>query len=151
MTGQPSADEHAYAPDTLWTGIYRWTGLCLAVIFAIVGLLFLLLPGGVIVFFNDVSRSFGLLPLSVEGAGFYLVLAVGYMYVVTLLAWFMYRAPANHLAPVLLVNAKLASSFLSFIFFFAVQGALIFLVNGIVDGLIGAGVLTLYLKQRRGA
>jgi hypothetical protein len=126
-------------------------GLSLAIVFAAVGILFLLLPGEVIVFFNGIPLLDGVEPMSADGVGFYRVLAVGYMYVVTLLAWFMYRKPENSLAPVLLINAKLASSLLSVLFFFAVQGALIFLVNGIVDGLIGGGVLTLYLKQRREA
>ena len=151
MTPGSVTDARDTSVDNRWTVAYRMAGLYLAIAFAVVGMLFLLVPGEVIVFFNGISLPVGFEPLSAEGAEFYRVLAVGYMYVVTLLAWFMYRTPANRLAPVLLVNAKLASSLLSFLFFFAVHGALIFLVNGIVDGLIGGGVLTLYLKQRRGA
>jgi hypothetical protein len=151
MTPGSVTDARDHSVNSRWTVVYRLAGLCLAMTFAVVGMLFLLLPGEVIVFFNGISLPVGFEPLSAEGAGFYRVLAVGYMYVVTLLAWFMYRVPANRFAPLLLVNAKLASSMLSFLFFFAVHGALIFLVNGIVDGLIGGGVLTLYLKQWRRA
>ena len=151
MTPGSVMDADDPSGNSRWTVAYRMAGLCLAIAFAVVGMIFLLLPADVIVFFNGFSLPVAFEPLSAEGAGFYLVLAVAYMYVVTLLAWFMYRVPGNRLAPVLLVNAKLASSLLSVLFFFAVHGALIFLVNGIVDGLIGGGVLTLYLKQRRGA
>jgi hypothetical protein len=151
MTPGSIADERDASVNSRWTVAYRMTGLCLAIVFAAVGLVFLLIPRQLVRFFNEISLSVSLAPSPVVGVDLFHVLTVGYMYVVTLLAWFMYRIPANRLAPILLVNAKLASSILSFIFFFAVHGALIFLVNGIVDGLIGAGVLTVYLKQRRGA
>jgi|WetSurMetagenome_2_1015567.scaffolds.fasta_scaffold368011_2 hypothetical protein len=151
MTPRSVSDERDTSPDSRWTATYRMTGLCLSIVFAVVGLVFLLAPRQPLRFFNELSLSVGLASSPVVGVDLFHVLAVGYMYIVTLLAWFMYRMPANRLAPVLLVNAKLASSVLSFIFFFAVHGALIFLVNGMVDGLIGAGVFALYLKQRRGA
>lgn len=132
-----------------WLVTYRMISLGLAVVFAGVGLLFLFLPGAVLHFFNDFSASFGLQSSPPEGSTFYLILAVGYMYLVAMLAWFMFRQPENHVFPVLLLNAKLASSMLSWIFFFGVSHALIYLANGIVDGLIGAGVLLMYRKQRR--
>jgi hypothetical protein len=100
-------------------------------------------------FFNDFSASFGLRSSPIEGINFYLILAIGYMYLVAMLAWFMSRQPENRLLPVLLLNAKLASSILSLVFFFAVNHALIYLANGVIDGLIGAGVLFMYRKQRR--
>lgn len=127
---------------------YRMISLGLAVGFACVGLLFLLFPGTVLRFFNGISVSIGLEATSVEGAGFYLVLAVGYMYLVALLAWFMFRDPGNRAYSLLLVNAKLASSILSIVFFLCVSRALIYLANGLVDGLIGAGVFWMYRKQK---
>ena len=129
--------------------MYRLISLGLAAVFAVVGVLFLVLPVTVLRFFNDLSLSFGLQSSPVEGINLYLILAVGYMYLVTLLAWFMYHRPENLFAPLLLVNAKFASSALSFIFFFGISHALIYLVNGVVDGLIGAGVFLMYRKLRR--
>lgn len=128
---------------------YRMISLGLAVAFGGVGILFLMVPGGVLHYFNDLSVTLGLQPSPVEGINFYLILAAGYMYVVTLLAWFMYRQPTNRFFPVLLLNAKLASSIFSLIFFLVVGRALIYLTNGIIDGLIGIGVLLLVKMQRR--
>jgi hypothetical protein len=132
-----------------WLVTYRRISLGLAIVFAGVGLLFLLLPGAVLHFFNNLSVSFGLQSSPVEDINFYLILAIGYMYIVAMLAWFMFRQPENHYFPILLLNAKLASSILSLIFFFSISHALIYLVNGVVDGLIGAAVHVMYRKQRR--
>jgi len=65
---------------------------------------------------------------------------------VTLLAVFMYREPANRYFPLLLMNAKVASSVLSFALLAFHQRYLIYLTNGIVDGLIALAVLIFYLK-----
>jgi hypothetical protein len=132
-----------------WITAYRRISLGLAIVFAGTGLLFLFIPGTVLLLFNELSISFGLQSSPVEGINFYLILAVGYMYIVTMLAWLMYREPENRSFPVLLMNAKTASSVLSFVFFFAVSHALIYLVNGIVDGLIAAGVILMYKMQKR--
>jgi hypothetical protein len=70
------------------------------------------------------------------------------MYAVALIAWFMSRQPENHFFPLLLLNAKFASSILSFVFFFSVIHSLIYLTNGIVDGLIGCGVLLMFRKLK---
>lgn len=127
---------------------YRSVSLGLAMVFAATGLLFLCLPGALLRFFNDFSVSFGLQSSPVEGTNFYLILAAGYMYLVTLLAWNMFLHPANRLLPVLLLNAKLASSALSLIFFLLVNRALIYLANALVDGLICAGVFLMHRKMR---
>ena len=129
---------------------YRSMSLALAAVFAAVGLVFLTAPGAVLAFFNGLSVSAGLQPSSIEGSGFYLVLAIGYMYVVAAIAWLMWRYPENFILPLLLVHAKTASSLLSLLFFFAVRHALIYLANGIVDGFIAAGVFWMYRRRRRG-
>jgi hypothetical protein len=124
--------------------LYRTISLLLAVSFAIVGLIFFLAPDHVIIIFNRLAHQLGMAePNPIQG-GFYLVLAVAYMYVVTLLAVFMYRNPQNRTFPMLLVNAKIASAVISFIIFFMTGPYLIILVNGIVDGLIGAGLAIYY-------
>jgi len=126
----------------------RALGYGLAAIFAAVGLVFLVAPGGVIVFFNSLSRPLGMEAAPVSGRSFYLVLAAAYMSVVTLLAWNMARQPENRAYSVLLMQAKLASSLIS-LGFFAFHGPfLIYLVNGLVDGTIGVVVYQIAGRKR---
>jgi hypothetical protein len=128
---------------------YRLASIVLAASFVLVGLLFLFFPDALIHFFNSLSGSTGLPPAPAVGFQFYLALASGYMYIVALLAWLMFRHPENSTYPGLLVNAKLATSFLSLGFFVFHQPFLIYLANFVVDGLIGVGVWILRRWQRR--
>lgn len=114
-----------------------------------VGLIFLFFPNAALVFFNHISAYFGLPETPLQGAGFYLILAAAYMYLVTLLAILMYRNPAQHSYPFLLAHAKLASSILSLFLFFIYRPYLIFLANFVIDGLIGLAALYFYLKIRK--
>ena len=125
--------------------------LVLAILFACVGIIFLLMPAGVIGFFNTISRPLGMKPAPLTGYQFFLILAAAYMYIVTLLAWFMFRFPENKTYPQLLVHAKAISSLLSFLFFIVHQPFLIYLTNGVVDGAIAVFVLVTYLKIPRSA
>jgi len=68
------------------------------------------------------------------------------MYLVSLLAWLMFRRPAEPAWPALLAQAKLASAVISFALFSAHRPYAIYLVNGIVDGLLG--VLALALRRQ---
>jgi len=131
--------------------LHRAIGLILAVSFAMVGLIFLFIPGQVVVLFNDLSQSWGMTPAPPFEPGLFHILAVAYMYVVTVLAYFMWRRPKDVLAPLLLANAKLASAAISLGMFVIVDGYLIFLVNGIVDGFLGIVVAVLYLRLFKGA
>jgi hypothetical protein len=131
--------------------IYKTISFILMLLFAITGILFLGLPDKVIVFFNTLSSSFGMLPAPVTGWSFYQILAVGYMYLVTILAFFMFRDPDNHYFPLFLMHAKLASSILSLAVFLLQAHYLIYLTNFIIDGVIGIVVLALYLKMRKTA
>lgn len=131
--------------------LYRSISISLAVIFAAVGLIFLLAPRGVLSFFNVVSGYLGMTPAPEQGGGFYLVLAVGYMYLVTWLAYFMYRYPEDKRFPLLLANGKLASSILSLYLYVLHQPYLIYVANGVIDGLIGFLVLFMYLQMQRKA
>jgi hypothetical protein len=126
--------------------LYRPAALLMAVVFAAVGLLFLFFPEEVIAFFNSVSVPLGI-PPAAPSAGFYLVLAVAYMVVVTVLAGWMFARPNNDTLPVLLIIAKAASSILSFGFFATREPALIYLANGVVDGLLALGVFALFLRR----
>ena len=123
--------------------------LGLALIFALVGGAFLILPREVLAFFNAISRRLGMVEGPAERS-FFVVLAGAYMYVVTVLAWLMYRSPREKIFPLLLGHAKLASSVLSFMMFALQAPWLIYLVNGIVDAGLGLIALTMYLRVRAG-
>jgi hypothetical protein len=120
--------------------------LCAA--FALVGAAFLTVPGVVLSFFDAWSARAGLATSAGEPAELYVVLAGAYMYLVTLLAWSMFRHPRDAGPARLLVHAKLASAVLSFGIFFLRQPHLVLLVNGVVDGAIGA-LVVLLLRLRR--
>ena len=126
--------------------IYKIMSLVLAVLFAGVGMIFLLMPASVIEFFNTISRPLGMKPAPLTGYQFFLILAAAYMYIVTSLAWFMFRHPENKTYPQLLAQAKAISSLLSFLFFIFHQPFLIYLTNGVIDGAIAVFVLVVYLK-----
>ncbi len=112
----------------------------MAGVFAAVGGLFLATPGAVIVFFNGLSGSMGMSPAPAAGPSLYSALTAAYMYLVTFLAWNMARRPNEDVFPRLLVHAKLASALVSFGLFLTYGPYLVLLANGVVDGLIGAGV-----------
>ena len=130
---------------------YRPISLVLAVIFAVTGLLFLCIPDRVVSLFNNLSPALGMVKSPVTGFTFYLILAVGYMYMVTVLAFLMFRNPGNRYFPMLLAQAKLASSLLSLGLFAFQAHYLIYLTNFIVDGLIGSVVIIFYFKMRGAA
>lgn len=121
----------------------RMVGGVLCAAFALVGAAFLLVPDRVLSVFDAWSRSAGLATSAGEPAGLYVVLTVAYMYVVTRLAWSMFRRPDDPGPARLLVHAKVASALLSFGVFFLRQPHLILLANGIVDGSIGVLVMLL--------
>jgi hypothetical protein len=60
----------------------------------------------------------------------------------------MYRSPREKIFPLLLGQAKIASSLVSFLMFAVLAPWLIFLVNGIVDGGIAIIVLAMYFRVR---
>ena len=129
--------------------IYRPASIILMLIFAVTGLLFLAIPDQVLNLFNNLSGNFRMPEAPLTGFNFYLILAVGYMYLVTLLAFLMFRHPENKYFPQLLAHAKITSSLLSLGLFIFHAHYLIYLSNFIIDGIIGAGVIVLYVKIRR--
>ncbi|MGD8535357.1 MAG: hypothetical protein PVF66_05845 [Candidatus Aminicenantes bacterium] len=131
--------------------LYRITSLILSIIFITVGFLFLLIPGKVLSFFNTVSGDLGFSLSPVDSIDFYIVLAVAYMYLAALLAFLMWRHPENRHFPLLLAHGKIASSLLSILLFTIRWPYLIFLVNFVVDGLIGVVALMFSSKIKRTA
>lgn len=128
---------------------YKLISLGLAIVFGMVGLVFLFMSSDVLSFFNGLSRAVGMQGTSSDGHRFYVILAAAYMYLVTLLASQMYLHPDNPVYPILLLNGKTASSVLSILFFILDTPLLIYLTNGIVDGLIGVLVIAMYRSIRR--
>jgi hypothetical protein len=118
------------------------------VIFAAVGFLFLFFTDPVLDFFNNLSPIFGLPEAPLKATNFYLALASAFMYLVTLLAFLMYKNPDNKIYPVLLTHGKVASSVLSLYLFLTHQHYLIYITNFIVDGCI-AIVLLLLIKNMK--
>jgi hypothetical protein len=131
--------------------VYKLVSIMLMFLFAATGLLLLLIPDQVLALFNHFSSSLGLPKSPSSGLNFNLILAVAYMYLVTLLAFFMFLHPQNKYFPQLLAHAKIASSLLSLLFFLVHDHYLIYLANCLIDGIIGAGVIWLSLKMRRSA
>ncbi|MBN1559498.1 hypothetical protein JW998_04570 [candidate division KSB1 bacterium] len=127
---------------------YRVFSFFMMIIFAVVGCIFLFFTEGVLEFFNSIATRAGMELSPVSGANFYVILAVGYMYLVTVLSYMMVKHPDSPYFPLLLSNAKLASCVLSLSFFLLHQPYLIYIVNSIVDGSIGALALYFYLKIR---
>lgn len=128
--------------------IYRAAALVLAAGFLVVGLIFLAIPDGVVSFFNRLSGPLGMPEALPMGRPFFLVLASGYMYLVSLLAWLMFKHPKNQTFPLLLFQGKLATALLSLGFYLAHRPLLIYLANFCVDGLIAAGVWWLRRLQK---
>jgi hypothetical protein len=125
---------------------YSLLSLSLMVAFIAVGTVFLCIPSQTLIFFNNLSGFFGLPLIPVYEVGFYNILAVGYMYLVAVIAYFMVRHPEVASFPLLLAHGKFASSLLSLCFAVVREPYLIFLVNCAVDGLIG--LIALYFYQR---
>ena len=125
---------------------YRFISLILAIVFGSVGLIFLFISDGVIEFFNSIAALAGMKLSPTSGVNFYLILAIGYMYLVSLIAFMMYKYPDNRYFPLLLSNAKIASSILSLYFFIWHQPYLIYITNCLIDGSIGGVALYFYIQ-----
>jgi hypothetical protein len=131
-----------------WVRVYRTVSFSLAILFGLVGLLFLFVPERVLLFFNNLSPLVGLQKSPVHSLSLFVILTAGYMYLVTMLAYGMYKNPEQRVYPLLLVHGKTASSLISLFFFFFSIPSLILLANALIDGLIALGVLLLSQKIR---
>jgi hypothetical protein len=122
--------------------LYRVISFTLAVAFAAAGLAFL--------FFPDATLAFPQRPTEGRSGDnrFFVILAGAYMFLVTALAWSMYRRPAQRIYPLLLCQAKGASALISLAFFVLHQPLPIYLANAIVDGGLSLLVLAMLLKVR---
>jgi hypothetical protein len=129
--------------------LYKPVSLIFMVLFAVTGLLFLSIPDKVLVLFNNLSPALGMPQSPLIGLNFYLILAAGYMYLVTILAYMMFRHPEERIYSLLLTHGKIVSSILSLGLFLFHEHYLIYLANFIIDGFIGLVALTLHFKMRQ--
>ena len=129
-----------------WRRWYRLVSLGLSIIFGIVGIVFLAIPAEVLSFFNAISLQYGLPASPAQGTSFFLILAVAYMVLVSMLAFMMYKNPESSSFPLLLITGKSASSIVSILFIVVESHSLIYMVNAITDGSIALGVFVLYRK-----
>jgi len=133
--------------DTPDFRMIRMTGVTLAAAFAVVGVVFLLIPDKVLLAFNRLAEGLAWPTSPTDAHTLFLALAVAYMYVVTVLAWQMARHPQERIYPWVLVQAKLVSALVC-IGLFAVQARYpIYLGNFVVDATIAAFVWWLCLRR----
>lgn len=146
MRGAAAASGHREAPWRVLAGdrqsLVRLLGATLAPTFALVGVVFLLIPGRVLALFNAVGDQLGLPPSPTDAYTLYLTLAIAYMYVVTVLAVQMARHPRATAYPWVLVQAKAASALVCLVLFVAQDQYLIYIANAAVDGAIAVIVWT---------
>jgi hypothetical protein len=119
---------------------YRLVSLALALGFAAAGLVFLLFPD------ETLSLGRGAVGSPAGENRFFLILASAYMYVVTALAWSMFRSPDEPIYPRILSQAKGVSSALSFGLFLLQNPAPIYLANGVVDAVLALVVLLMFRR-----
>jgi hypothetical protein len=128
--------------------LIRLAGAGMAATFAVVGAIFLAIPDQVLAAFDYLARGLGWPQSPTEAHTLFLALAVGYMYVVTVLAVQLARRPREHAWPWLLAQAKGVSALLSLALFLFGGWYLICLANFLVDGSLAAGVWWLCLRGR---
>jgi hypothetical protein len=97
--------------------------------------------------FNWLARGIDWPQSTTEAFTLYFALAIGYMYVVTLLAWQMARHPEERIYPWVLVQAKAASALVCIALFALQEQYMIYLANFIVDGAIAALVWWLFVRR----
>jgi hypothetical protein len=131
--------------------LVRLAGAGMAATFAVVGAIFLTIPDQVLAAFNFLARGLGWPQSPAEAHTLFLALAVGYMYLVTVLAVQLARHPRERAWPWLLAQAKGVSAALSLALFLAGGWYLICLANFVVDGSLAAGVWWVCLRSRAAA
>ena len=122
-------------------------GLGMAGTFAVVGIVFVAIPGKVLAAFNRLAAGLGWPESTTQPFTLYLALAIAYMYVVTLLAWQIARHPGVRAYPWVLANAKAASAVVCIALFALQEQYLLYLANFVVDGAIAVFVWWLCLRR----
>ncbi len=129
--------------------IYKPLSVAGAVGFALCGLFFIFLPNRVYIIFNIISRSLGMPRTPVKDIGFFYIYTIGYFYIMSALAFLMFRNPDSRQYPLLLANGSFAVSILSIALFLIHKPYLIYAASLIANGIIGALALSGSLKMKK--
>ncbi len=115
-----------------------WVLRLLGVGFLVFGLLFAFAPAGTLEYFNRWGQALGWQePMPLDEGGLWRVLAVAFMVMVTVLAfWGAQPTPARPALLMVLTLGKLSSSLLALLFYWLVAPHFIYLLNFAVDGSI---------------
>ena len=127
----------------------RVAGYSLAVAFAVMALLLLVLPAHVLQALNRIGDLLGLPPAPVVGLGYYTAIAVAFMYVLAVLAALVAREPAVRAYATVLVHAEAALAVLSLALFALQDVHFVFLASFSVHALVAVFVYVLCLRTRR--
>jgi hypothetical protein len=129
------------------TRLVRLGGYGMAATFGAVGVLFAAIPAKVLAAFNRLAAGLDWPLSATQPHTLYLALALGYMYVVTLLAWQIARHPEERAHAWVLTHAKAASAVVCLALFALQEQYLLYLANFVVDGAIALVVWWLCLKR----
>lgn len=128
-----------------------WIMRGLAALFAVVGVLFLFAPDGVLAFGDALGARLGAFaPAPPTGAKLWLSLGVSYMALVTALAYLASLNPrGNRRLMLLLALGKASSALTSLAFFSTDSPVFIYLLNFAVDGSLVLLVLGCWWRVRK--
>ncbi|MHC4106385.1 MAG: hypothetical protein ACYSR9_15700 [Planctomycetota bacterium] len=129
--------------------MYKPLSFAGAVLFAVCGLYFLILPNRVYLFFNIISRSLGMPRMPVKDIDFFYIYTIGYLYIMAALSFLMFRNPESRHFPVLLANGSFAVSILSIAMFLIHKPYLIYGASLIANGIIGALAISGSAKMKK--
>ncbi|MEN3002600.1 MAG: hypothetical protein ABDI19_12285 [Armatimonadota bacterium] len=128
-----------------------WALRLLGVGFVLFGALFAFAPEATLRTFNRWGEWFGITTeLPPEGVGFWRVLTIAFMVIVTVLAfWGSVRTPAQRALLTVLIIGKATSSLTALAFYLWERPLFIYLLNFVVDGAIAllVGVCLMWLQR----
>ncbi|CUU10842.1 hypothetical protein GBSOP10_108210 [Armatimonadetes bacterium GBS] len=119
-----------------------WVLRALGVGFALFGALFAFAPQATLEYFSQWGTALGWEATSPEAGGFWRVLAVAFMVIVTVLAfWGSVPSPAQPALLMMLFIGKASSSLGALLFYWLESPQFLYLLNFVVDGAIALIVL----------
>jgi hypothetical protein len=125
----------------------------MAIGFAVTGFFFIAWPDGTLARLTEFGDHFGDFTAAPEtDERLWLSLGFAYMVVITAIAWIASTDPVRHRPMLLALAAGKAASSATSLVFFVQDDVFVYLLNGIVDGLlVGASLLLYALAARIGA
>ena len=125
----------------------------MAIGFAVTGFFFIAWPDGTLARLTEFGDNFGdFTPAPETDERLWLSLGFAYMVVITAIAWIASTDPVRHRPMLLALAAGKAASSATSLVFFVQDDVFVYLLNGIVDGLlVGASLLLYALAGRIGS